>query len=74
MDPNAALLVMIEHMAEGERDGALDILDALRDWMIGGGAMPERAARELAASGRREAIKRLTKELHHEFDEIDRSR
>lgn len=73
MDPNAALRAMIEHMAEGERDGALDVLDALRDWMIGGGFMPEEAAREFAAGGRKEVVRRITEEVRAKLDEVDAS-
>lgn len=47
MDPNVTLRKMLEHMAAGERDDALDSLDALRDWLMGAGFMPEKSAREL---------------------------
>lgn len=71
MDPNAALRMMIEHMAEGERDGALDAMDALRDWLMGGGFLPEEAAQELVSSGRRETVFRITRQVRHRLDEID---
>lgn len=73
MDPNAALIQMLRHMIEGERDGAMDALDALRDWLIGGGFMPEEAARKLIAhdEGRALLIQRLTAEVRTKLDEID---
>jgi len=73
MDPNAALRVMLEHMAEGDRDGTFDVMDALRDWMIGGGFMPEEAARALLEGARRETVHRLTSAVRGKLDEIDAS-
>jgi hypothetical protein len=73
MDPNAALMAMIQHMAEGERDGALDALDALRDWLIGGGFLPEKAARDLTEDAHRATIHRITAEVREKLDEIDAS-
>jgi hypothetical protein len=72
MDPNAALKMMLEHMASGDRDGAFDVLDALRDWMIGGGFMPEQAARELTDADRKETVGRLVTEVRQKLDEIDK--
>lgn len=71
MDPNATLIQMLEHMAEGERDGAMDALDVLRDWLIGGGFMPEKAARDLVADARKETVRRITAEVREKLDEID---
>ena len=71
MDPDATLIQILEHMAEGERDGAMDALDTLRDWLIGGGIMPEKTARDLVAGGRKEAVHRITGEVREKLDEID---
>jgi hypothetical protein len=72
MDPNVVLRAMIEHLAEGERDGALDALDTLRDWLMGGGFLPEQAARELAGEGRQGVVRRLSSEVQQRLDEVDR--
>lgn len=72
MDPDETLRVMLEHMAEGERDGALDALDILRDWLMGGGFLPEKAAAETVAGMRREAIKCILEEVREKLDEVDR--
>lgn len=71
MDPDALLNTMIEHMAEGERDGALDALDALRDWLMGGGFLPERQAEKMVGAARRETVARITAEVRVKLDEID---
>ena len=71
MDPNATLRMMVEHMAEGERDGALDALDTLRDWLMGGGFLPEKAAEDMTAGARSEAVQRLTVSIRAQLDEID---
>lgn len=47
MDPNAALKEMVEAFARGERDEGLDALDNLRDWLMGGGFLPETEAQRL---------------------------
>lgn len=72
MDPDATLIQILRHMAEGERDGALDALDALRDWMIGGGPMPEGAAQSLLSGARKETVLRITAEVRQKLDVLDR--
>ena len=71
MDPNAILIQILEHIAEGERKGAMDALDVLRDWLLGGGVMPEKAARSFFNWSRQETILRLTGEIREKLDEID---
>lgn len=55
MDPNATLRMMVRAMAEGDRDEALDAMDNLRDWLMAGGFLPERAAEEMIARDREDA-------------------
>ena len=71
MDPNATLLQLLEHIAEGERDGAMDALDTLRDWLIGGGFLPEKAAKDLTEGLDRDRIRRLTAAVRDALDELD---
>jgi hypothetical protein len=71
MDPNETLMVMLEHMAEGDRDGALDALDVLRDWMMGGGFMPERVAEEMVEAHALDRVRRLTTRLREQMDGVD---
>jgi len=71
MDPNATLRQMLEHMAEGERDGALDALDVLRDWLMGGGFLPEQAAQDVTEGLESDRLPRLTRGVQARLDEID---
>lgn len=71
MDPNATLKAMLEHMAEGDRDGALDALDVLRDWMMGGGFMPERMAEEMVEAHALDRLRRMTARLRERLDGAD---
>jgi hypothetical protein len=71
MDPNETLTVMLQHMAEGDRDGALDALDVLRDWMMGGGFMPERVAEEMVEAHALDRVRRLTTRLREQMDGVD---
>jgi hypothetical protein len=71
MDPNETLMVMLQHMAEGDRDGALDALDVLRDWMMGGGFMPERVAEEMVEAHALDRVRRLTTRLREQMDGVD---
>ena len=71
MDPNATLKVMLEHMAEGDRDGALDALDVLRDWMMGGGFMPERMAEEMVEAHAADRLRRMTTRVRERLDGAD---
>ena len=71
MDPNTTLRQMLEHMAEGERDGALDAQDCLRDWLLGGGFLPEQTAQDVADGLEADLIPRLTRGVRARIDEID---
>ena len=57
MDPNKALKLMVEAFARGDRDDGLDKLDGLRDWLMSGGFVPDKAATELIGENPRILIK-----------------
>ena len=71
MDPNMTLRTMLEHMAEGEREGALDALDCLRDWLMGGGFLPEQTAQDVADGLKADRLPRLIRGVRAKLDEID---
>lgn len=41
MDPQAALYELLEAIEDGDREKALDHLDALHGWIKGGGFLPD---------------------------------
>jgi len=41
MDPNQCLMFILEDMESGDRDGTIDNLENLLDWVKKGGFLPE---------------------------------
>lgn len=40
MDPNAALRLLLEALAEHDRAAAVEALETLREWLLNGGFLP----------------------------------